>query len=191
MFKVIICAAVSYLLGNISPSIIISKALGGDIREKGSGNAGTTNMLRTYGKKAAAATLLIDVLKGVAASLIGRYFLPEAYAGICALAVICGHIWPALYGFRGGKGVATALGSIMTLEPRLCLIVLVAALAVIAATKMVSAGSVLAAALLPVFSFFMARSFFPYALIIGATVIFKHRANIGRILRGEEPKIHF
>lgn len=191
MLRIIICAAVSYLLGCISPSIVISKAMGGDIREKGSGNAGTTNMLRTYGKKAAAATFLIDILKGCAAAFIGKTFLPGPYAGICVLAVICGHIWPALYGFRGGKGVATALGSIMTLEPKLCLIVFAAAACVIALTKMVSAGSVLAAVLLPILSFFIARSFFPYALLIGLTVLVKHRANIGRILNGTESKIHF
>ena len=189
--RLALAAAVSYLLGNISPSIIMSRAMGGDIREKGSGNAGTTNMLRTYGKKAAALTLLIDAGKGALAVAIGRMLLPEAALGVCVLAVICGHIWPCFYSFKGGKGVATSLGSILCLSPKTGLIVLAIAVAVIALTKMVSAGSVTAALLLPIVSRFTAPSLWPYALALMLIVVIKHRANIGRILSGTESKISF
>lgn len=190
-FRIILAALISYLLGNISPSIIMSRAMGGDIRSKGSGNAGTTNMLRTYGKKAAALTLLIDAGKGALAVAIGRWLLPEAALGICVVAVICGHIWPCLYEFKGGKGVATTLGALLCLSPKTGLIVLAAALIVIVATKMVSAGSVLGAVLLPLISRFTAPLFTPYALAVMLIVVAKHRANISRILSGTESKISF
>ncbi len=191
MFKLALAALAAYLIGNISPSIIMSRLKGKDIREQGSGNAGTTNMLRIYGKKAAALTLVIDVLKGVCAVLIGRALAGGSGACMACLFVIVGHIWPVFYGFKGGKGVAAALGALLALSPSLAGLAAAIALAVIALTKMVSAGSVAAAVALPVLSFFRYRAFFPYALLMAAIVIFKHRSNIGRILRGEESKLSF
>lgn len=191
LHRLVIAAVIAYLLGNISPSIIMSRAMGEDIRTKGSGNAGTTNMLRTYGKKAAALTLLIDAGKGALAVAIGRMLLPEGALGLCVVAVICGHIWPCFYSFRGGKGVATALGSILCLSPLTGLILLAIALAIIAATRMVSAGSVAAALLLPLVSRFTEPSFAPYALAVMLIVVTKHRANISRIMSGTESKISF
>ncbi len=189
--KLIAAVIIAYLLGNFSPALTISRLKGEDIRTKGSGNAGTTNVLRIYGKKAAAVTLLLDIFKGVLAVLIGRMLLSEGLVGACALAVICGHIWPCFHQFRGGKGVATALGAILTVSPLTGVIVLAVALVLIAATRMVSLGSICAAALLPVVSFFTCRSFFPFALAMAVIVIFKHRANIGRLMSGTESKISF
>jgi glycerol-3-phosphate acyltransferase PlsY len=191
MIKLILSALVAYLLGDISPAILISKALGGDIREKGSGNAGSTNMLRNYGKKAAIATLAIDVLKGVAAVKIGGLLAGAGGAYIAAVFVMIGHIWPAFFGFKGGKGVATALGTLLAVDWRMALIVLVFALAIMAISKMVSLGSVCAAAALPPLSFFMLRGFTLYGLVMAAIVIFKHRSNIKRILDGTESKLDF
>ena len=191
MSKLVICAVVAYLLGNISPSIIMSRLKGSDIREHGSGNAGTTNMLRTYGKKAAALTLVIDVIKGAAAVLIGRAVGGETGACVAVVAVICGHIWPCFYGFKGGKGVAASLGALLALSPRLALAVAVIAIAVMAVTRMVSAGSVAAAVSLPFLSLWLARPFFPFSVVMALIVIFKHRSNIGRIMRGEESKLDF
>ena len=191
MIRLILSAAIAYLLGDISPAILISKALGGDIREKGSGNAGSTNMLRNYGKKAAIATLAIDVLKGVAAVKIGALLAGAGGAYIAAVFVMTGHIWPAFFGFKGGKGVATALGTLLAVDWRMALIVLVFALAIMAISKMVSLGSVCAAAALPPLSFFMLRGFTLYGLVMAAIVIFKHRSNIKRILEGTESKLDF
>ena len=191
MIKLLISAVIAYFMGNISPAILISKALGGDIREKGSGNAGSTNMLRNYGKKAAVATLAVDVLKGFIAVKLGALIAGETGCYLAAVCVMAGHIWPAVFGFKGGKGVATALGTLLAVDAKMALIVLVFALALMAVTKMVSLGSVCAAAVLPVLSFFIHRAFAPYGLVMAAIVIFKHRSNIQRILNGTESKLDF
>ncbi len=191
MIKQVFCIILAYMLGNISPALIVSRSRGEDIREKGSGNAGTTNVLRIYGKKAAAFTMLVDVLKGVAAVLAGRIICTEQCGYACALAVMCGHIWPVLHGFRGGKGVATTLGVLLTLKLSLGLTEAAVAIAVIAAGRMVSIGSLCAAFALPFASRAMLPGFLPYSLAISAIVVFKHRSNIGRLLRGEESKISF
>ncbi len=140
---------VSYFLGNISPAILIGRAMGVDIRKEGSGNAGTTNALRVLGKNAAAAVLTIDILKGVAAVLLGRYIGGQEIAMACGFAVFAGHIWPAVFGFRGGKGIATGFGVTIALEPMLGLVELVAAVFFLVTTKRVSVGSIAAGALLP------------------------------------------
>ena len=181
---------IAYLLGNISPSIIQGKLKGIDIRKEGSGNAGTTNTLRVLGKKAALITLVIDVCKGVLAVRLGSHSGPLC-AMLCAVAVFAGHIWPAVWGFRGGKGVATAFGAVLAVNWKLALLSLTAVVLVTVCTKMMSAGSVCGAAALPVLSVFLERDFLPEALFIGAVILIKHRANIERILRGEESKLNF
>ncbi len=191
MIKLILSALVAYLLGDISPAILISKALGGDIREKGSGNAGSTNMLRNYGKKAAVATLAIDVLKGFVAVKLGFLLAGATGAYLAAVFVMMGHIWPVFFGFKGGKGVAAALGTLLAVDWKLALVMLVFALAIMAISRMVSLGSVLGAAALPVLCIFMHRGFTLYALVMAAIVIFKHRSNIKRIMDGTESKLDF
>ena len=116
VLEFVIWVTLAYFIGNISPSILIGKALGIDIKKEGSGNAGTTNALRVLGKKAAVITLIIDIGKGVLAVWLGLRFGNETIGMFCALAVFCGHIWPCVYGFKGGKGVATAFGAILAIN---------------------------------------------------------------------------
>lgn len=191
MSRFLIALVCAYLMGSISPAILISKALGKDIRLCGSGNAGTTNMLRTYGKTAAAATLLVDALKGAAAVALGRFLGGELCACWCLAFAMIGHIFPIYFGFKGGKGVAAAIGALLVLSPSIAGVMLVIALSIMAATRMVSAGSVIAAAALPFTAWFLKPEFLPVAAAMAALVIFKHRSNIGRILRGEESKLDF
>jgi len=185
----IFCVVLAYFIGNISPAILISKARGKDIREEGSRNAGSTNMLRIYGKKAAAATLIIDIIKGIVAVLIGAYLGGITVSFICADAVILGHVWPLLYGFRGGKGIATSLGAIIAISPLVAGITAVIAFTVIAITKRVSIGSLAAAFVVPFIVWKAIPDFLPYVLLIVILVFIKHRGNVIRIIKGEEPKI--
>ncbi|MBK5261799.1 MAG: glycerol-3-phosphate acyltransferase, partial [Peptostreptococcaceae bacterium] len=120
---VIITLIVAYLLGNISPSIILGKKYGIDIKSQGSGNAGTTNALRVLGKKAGIITFAGDILKGVVAVILGRYVGGETIAMACGLLAFCGHVWPVFYKFKGGKGAATALGVITAINPIMGLLV--------------------------------------------------------------------
>ena len=207
MVAYIIVGIVAYLLGSISFSIIISKKMAGfDVREKGSGNAGATNMLRSVGKKAAALTLLGDALKGVVAILfallvgiIVKDVDIELLKYVAGISVVVGHTFPIFFGFRGGKGVATSLGVILMLNWKIGLICLVFALLLMAFTKMVSMGSVGAAILFPVLVMFINTNFivsegsgyFVYSIILACLVAFNHRSNIQRILNGTENKLSF
>lgn len=183
----IVSIIIAYFLGNISAAIILSKLLKGeDVRTKGSGNAGATNMLRNYGKGMAAATLIIDVLKGVIAVMIGAKF---GMAYPCALAVVVGHMYPAVFGFRGGKGIATGLGVLLAINPKLALCCLAVAVILFVTTKYISLGSICAAIAMPVFSFFMEPGFTIYALILCILTCYKHRENIKRLKNGTESKV--
>lgn len=182
---------IAYFLGNISPSILIARAKGVDIRKEGSGNAGTTNTLRVIGKKAAAAVLAIDIIKGVAAVLLGRYIGGQELSLYCGLAVFLGHIWPAVFGFRGGKGIATAFGVVLTWEPVLGLAELALAALFTVISKRVSVGSIAAAAVLPFAAYAFDHRYLPVTAAMAVIVIFKHRRNIARLIKGEEPKIRF
>lgn len=188
----VVLALASYFIGNISPAILIGRMYGIDIKKEGSGNAGTTNVLRVLGKKAAIATLVIDVLKGVLAVLLGRYVVgTEMAAMICGLSAICGHVWPAFFKFKGGKGVATAFGVIVAVNPLLGLSTLIVVLLVVVISRRMSAGSVVGAILFPFIACYFDRSYLYWALALAAIVLFKHRANIVRLLKGEEPKLSF
>ena len=157
MIAYIIIGIIAYLIGSINFSIIISKKVAGfDVREKGSGNAGTTNMLRSVGKGAAAVTLLCDILKGIVAIIIaiviGKIWTElnaELLLQVAGIAVIIGHTFPIFFGFKGGKGVATSLGILLMSNWQIGLICLVFALALIILTRMVSLGSCTAAVLFP------------------------------------------
>lgn len=207
MIAYIIVAIVAYLIGSISFSVIISKKMAGfDVREKGSGNAGATNMLRSVGKKAAALTLIGDALKGVVAILfaiiVGAIVkdldksLLVQFAGIF---VVVGHTFPVFFGFKGGKGVATSLGVLLMTNWKIGLICLIFALVLMVLTKTVSMGSVGAAILYPILVLFINTNFtisegsgyLIYSIILAAIVIFNHRANIKRILNGTENKLSF
>ena len=207
MAAYIIVAIIAYLIGSISFSIIISKKMAGfDVREKGSGNAGATNMLRSVGKKAAALTLLGDALKGVVAilvavivGLIAKNSDKALLVQIAGILVVVGHTFPIFFGFKGGKGVATSLGVLLMTNWQIGLICLVFAIVLMALTKMVSMGSVGAAILFPVLVLFIntnytvseGSSYFVYSIILAVIVAFNHRSNIQRILNGTENKLSF
>ena len=201
----IVTAIIAYLIGSINFSVIISKKMAGfDVREKGSGNAGTTNMLRSVGKKGAAITLICDILKGVVAiliaMLIGWAFKVENQSllvQIAGIAVVIGHTFPIFFGFKGGKGVATSLGILIMTNWQIGLICLVFGVVLIALTRMVSLGSCTAAVLFPVLTLFISENYivsqcsgyFVYSVILAIIVLFNHRSNIKRILSGTENKI--
>lgn len=208
----IISGIIAYLLGSISFSIIFTKKIAGfDVRQKGSGNAGSTNVLRTAGKKPAILTLICDILKGVIAIfiayLIGRIFnfdiqssaMLVQIAGIC---VVIGHTFPVFFGFKGGKGVATALGVLLVTNWQIGLICLVFALVLMALTRIVALGSIAAAILFPVLCFFITNnylvgdsstrmSYLVFGIIMAVIVIFNHRSNIQRMASGKENRLIF
>lgn len=203
----ILVALVAYLIGSINFAIIFSKKFAGfDVREKGSKNAGTTNVLRTVGKKASIITLICDILKGVVAILvayIAGLILKDSVdkallIQLAGLAVIIGHTFPIYFGFKGGKGIATALGVLLITNWNIGLICLVFALVLMIITKMVSLGSLAAAVLFPILIIFMPHTsylvdgnYIIYGILIAALVIFNHRANVKRLLTGTENKIDF
>lgn len=202
----IVVAILAYLLGSISFSVIFGKKFAGiDVREQGSKNAGSTNTLRTAGKKAAIFTLICDILKGIVAVLIGfivgNWFtnidraLLVQIAGIC---VVVGHVFPIFFKFKGGKGVATSLGVLLITNWQIGLICLVFALVIMALTKMVSAGSIMAAILFPILTIFIHQNYIVdegnyilFSVILAVFVVFLHRSNIQRILSGKENKLSF
>lgn len=203
----IITAIIAYLIGSVNFSVILSKKMAGfDVREKGSGNAGTTNMLRSVGKKAAALTLICDVLKGVVAILIAMFigwaFKVENQSllvQIAGIAVVLGHTFPIFFGFKGGKGVATSLGILIMSNWQIGLICLVFGVLLIALTRMVSLGSCAAAVLFPVLTLFITDNYIVsqgsgyliYSIILAVIVLFNHRSNIKRIMAGKENRISF
>ena len=207
----IVMAIIAYLIGSISFSVIISKKMAGfDVREKGSGNAGSTNMLRSVGKKAVAITLICDVLKGVVAIILaiilGNIFKDsnkELLLQIAGVAVVIGHTFPIFFGFKGGKGVATSLGILLMSNWQIGLICLVFALVLMILTRMVSLGSCMAAILFPVLTLFInehytvltegksGNVYFIYSVIMAIIVLYNHRSNIKRILNGTENKLSF
>lgn len=206
MAAYIIVGIIAYALGSISFSVIFSKKFAGiDVREKGSGNAGTTNVLRTVGKKVAALTLVCDILKGVVAILIGvivakiiKNIDGALIVQIAAIAVVIGHTFPIFFGFKGGKGVATSLGIIIVINWQIGLICFVFGLTIMILTRMVSAGSILSAVLFPILTLFIGKdyfiiqgSYFIFSIIMAVIVMFNHRENIKRILSGTENKLSF
>lgn len=196
-------AIVAYVIGSINFAVIFSRKFAGfDVREKGSKNAGTTNVLRTVGKKVAALTLACDILKGVFAVLAATLattmwegFDVQTLKYLAGFMVIVGHTYPIFFEFRGGKGVATAIGVLLMLNWKIGLICLAFGLILIALTKMVSLGSMCAAVLFPVLSIFMQKGITVLQTVlcfaIGALVIFNHRTNIKRIKEGKENKLSF
>lgn len=207
MVESAIIAIIAYLIGSINFSVILSRKMAGfDVREKGSGNAGATNMLRSVGKKAAILTLLGDALKGVVAILfailvgaIAKDSDKALLVQIAGIAVVIGHTFPIFFQFKGGKGVATSLGVVLMTNWKIGLICLVFALVLMALTRMVSMGSVGAAILFPILVLFIktnftideGSSYFIYSIILAVIVAFNHRSNIKRILNGTENKLSF
>lgn len=205
MAAYIAIAIIAYAIGSINFSVIFSRKFAGfDVREKGSGNAGTTNMLRSVGKKAAIITLICDILKGVISILIAilignivKNVDKALLVQIAGIFVVLGHTFPIFFEFRGGKGVATALGIILLTNWQIGLICLLFGIVLIALTKMVSLGSIMSAVLYPILTIFIHNNYIVegnyivFGIILGVFVVFNHRANLKRILNGTENKISF
>lgn len=192
--QMLILAAVylaAYFLGNISPSTILARARGIDIKKEGSGNAGTTNALRVMGKKAAIITLVVDILKGVVAVLLGWLAAGQIGAMGCTLAVMLGHVWPIVFRFKGGKGVATSFGALLALNPLIALIELLIVAVATLISKRMSLGSITGIILLPAVAFWRMPEFTGIAVILAVVMLIKHRENIVRLVHGEEPKLGF
>ena len=219
-YVIVIAAVCVYFLGNINPAILIGRAKGIDIREQGSGNAGATNAMRSLGKKAGAATFLIDVLKGwvgffvpytiflrfllqdeaIASSgiqeTLGALTIVSSHSMLCGLCVALGHMYPAAFGFRGGKGVATAFGVLLGYSWPIALIlfgiviVFTAIFRRVSLSVMIAVAVALVIALLPNYG---PPERYPqlWIIILLVLVVWKHRSNIKRLFKGEEPKLSF
>ena len=184
---------VSYLIGSISFAVLLVRIkTGKDIRTEGSGNAGATNVLRAHGRALGLLVAILDIAKGAAGVFLVRLVTADPRpAAAAALAAILGHVFPIFYGFRGGKGVATAVGAFLALAPLPTLVCMGVFLVVVALSRYVSLGSVVSMALLPlVASLFHA----PFATVVAAAaaailIVVKHLENLKRLARGEERKL--
>lgn len=196
MLNIILVIVIGYLLGSISTGVVISKALSKtDIRTHGSGNAGTTNMLRVLGRKAALLTFIGDMLKGIIAVFIGKWLVGGELGGLLGVVgAVLGHYYPLYFGFKGGKGIATSFGSLLFVFPVQALLAFTVFLILVGVTHYVSVGSVAAAIVLPllvVFTRFAQPQLWIITACIGASVVWRHRANIQRLMNHTESKLDF
>ena len=196
MMNMLITLIAGYLLGSISSGVLLSKAITKtDIRSQGSGNAGTTNMLRIHGKWMALVTFLCDVLKGVIAVYIGKALVGGEVGGVLGvLGAVLGHNFPLYFGFKGGKGIATSFGSLLFVYPLQALAALTVFMILVCMTHYVSVGSIAAAFTLPAL-ILLTTPFDPIIwsamVFLGAMVIYRHKANIIRLLHHNENKLDF
>ncbi|MGB9839680.1 glycerol-3-phosphate 1-O-acyltransferase PlsY [Thermovenabulum sp.] len=192
MLKYIVFALLSYLFGSISFAYIICKKYYGiDIRKYGSGNPGTTNVLRTVGTRAAALVYIADFLKGFLAVMIGRLFGGPIFGVFCGLFAIIGHDFSLFLGFNGGKGIATSMGVGFAVSPLAALLSTLAGVAVIFLTRYVSLGSITGITLFPIFLGILGYKnlYIFYALIMAIIAVYRHKSNIKRLLEGKENKL--
>lgn len=186
---------VAYLMGSFNFATFISKKkYNDDIREHGSGNAGMTNMMRTYGTKAAAFTLLGDFLKTVLAVFVGYLVFGKTGGYVAGLGAVIGHTWPLYYNFKGGKGVVTAITMILCTKPILALLLIIIFVAIVAATKYISLGSIMCSLLYPV----LLHNFGTVGIIeliccflVVVLLVYNHRENLKRLYAGKENKFSF
>ncbi|MBN1623067.1 MAG: glycerol-3-phosphate 1-O-acyltransferase PlsY [Clostridia bacterium] len=196
----IISAVVGYALGSVNSSVIVGKMHGVDIRTKGSGNAGLTNTLRVLGKKAAILVLAGDILKGVIAVLAGILFsgwvagtLGAYYPVIAGTLAVIGHNWPVYFNFKGGKGILTTATVIFMVDWKIGLTVLVLFVIIVFVTRYVSLGSIIGALVVPPAALIFGHDlvFIIFMLVLAALAIFRHSANIKRLIKGNENKLSF
>ncbi|TKH41825.1 acyl-phosphate glycerol 3-phosphate acyltransferase [Paenibacillus terrae] len=193
MILQIVAIVLSYLLGSVSFSLLYGKLKGIDIRQHGSGNAGATNTLRVLGKGPAILVLLLDVLKGIVAVLIGHWLGGNSLwlPGLCGIAAIAGHNWPVYFHFRGGKGIATAIGVLVSIALLPALYAGIIAILAIVITRYVSLGSLIFVILTPWILLVLGYEwqFFWTALVICVFAVWRHRTNIAKLVRGKENKL--
>ena len=192
VWKYIITCVIAYLIGNFATSYLVSKkAANIDIRKYGSGNAGATNVLRVLGLKHGLITFAGDALKAVVAVLIGSIIAGENGKLLAGLFVVIGHNWPAALGFKGGKGIAATIGSMAATVPLVALIVIPTGVLILVVTKYVSLASVLGIIMFPIVIVIMSMpmNYIMLSTILCIIAIFKHRANIVRLIKGTESKI--
>jgi glycerol-3-phosphate acyltransferase PlsY len=189
----IIAALVGYLLGGINSAIIVGKLSGVDVREHGSKNAGLTNAVRVLGKKKALFVLLGDVLKGVLACVFGIVLATDTPSVMLLAGLMCviGHNWPVYFGFKGGKGALTSVTVLFFADYRIALILIGVFILLVALTRYVSLGSMTGAVLLPVFGIVFRKGldFFIFSMILAVMLVWRHRGNIQRLIKGEESKL--
>ena len=196
-WRYVVIAVAGYLLGNISMGIIISGRYHMDIREHGSGNAGTTNVLRTLGWLPSALTLVGDALKSFAASMLGQWLAGALGLLLGGFMAVVGHNWPVFNGFRGGKGMAASLGILFALSWPMALGFLGLEILVAGLTGYVSVASLVTSVAFPIVMAILYRDspdvwmYVIYAVLLAAVTIFSHRANIQRLMRGTENRIDF
>lgn len=194
MIEPLLIVLAAYLLGSLSFAVILSRLSGlSDPRDYGSGNPGATNVLRSGNKAVAALTLLGDALKGALAVWLARWFtvrhgLPDYTPALAGLAAFVGHLWPVFFGFRGGKGVATALGLMLALDPWLGLACAATWLVLFGFTRVSSLSALVAAGLAPVYAWFIGGNELGNLAIVAlsALIFWRHKANLARLLSGEE-----
>ncbi len=202
IIKLVAVAVIGYLLGSLNTSIIVGKLYGTDIRKHGSGNAGMTNTLRTLGKAAALMVIAGDILKGVLSYLIGQLFVStvpgaasldlSGIGGMAAgIAAIAGHNWPVYFGFRGGKGILTSFAVVMMMDWRLGLILLGIFAVIVAVTRYVSLGSIIASAAFPAGAAIKGNGpvFIIFSAVLAILAVARHNANIKRLISGSEAKL--
>ena len=187
----LLVAVASYLLGSIPFGVVITRALGlGDLRQIGSGNIGATNVLRTGNRAAAAATLILDAAKGAVAVLLARAWVGPDAAQVAALFAFLGHLYPVWLQFRGGKGVATFLGTLLALAWPVGLAACATWAVTAAVSRISSLSALVAAGLAPVWLLIFGRGqMLALVIILAALVFLRHGANIARLRAGTEPRI--
>ena len=196
LLSILIVIVAGYLLGSISTGVVLSRLFAKtDIRSQGSGNAGTTNMLRVLGRKMALLTFIGDMLKGIIAVFIGKWLIGGELCGLLGVVgAVLGHYYPLYFGFKGGKGIATSFGSLLFVFPVQALLAFAVFLILVAVTHYVSVGSIAAAITLPlliVITRFQEPTLWIITVCIGASVIWRHRANIKRLMTHTENKLDF
>jgi glycerol-3-phosphate acyltransferase PlsY len=193
MIQDLLLVVAAYLLGSVSSAILVCRAMGlPDPRTQGSENPGATNVLRIGGKKAAAITLLGDFLKGLIPVLIGRLLEVEPLGlALIAMAAFLGHLYPLFFGFKGGKGVATALGVILGLFWQVALAALLTWLVVAKVFKISSLSALIAAVLTPLYCWLLAPQleYMVMLSVMSLLLIWRHRSNIRNLVSGAEGKI--